>query len=295
MPPPRTLSQKSALPVARSHLRFTVQNLEAHPLTKNLSGPLIGLQAEWMNIFQTELDLNDQAAYAGIVVVAVDRDLNKIAKRVSKELLTITGDDSSHPLYQHYFQAKPLHVFVRPILGKQLEAMRAWLPSLSASDSPACKALGLELSPLIQQADAAVQAETKALDDLKRFRDIGERFQFINKVNAALKTVYGTLAAMPHDHLGLPSNFAHDFFMRVRVSGEVEDEPTVESLEEEIDGLSAELEAKKLRLSELKTEHEKAAKKLEAKALAEAKRTQLEKELADKQKELDALSRELSS
>lgn len=107
-------------------------------------------------------------------------------------------------LAQHYFQGKALHSFVRPIMGKQLEAMRAWLPSLAASDTPALKALGQELGALIQQADAALKARTDADAALSRFRQIGEHYQFINKVNAALKSVYGTLAAMPHDHVGLP-------------------------------------------------------------------------------------------
>lgn len=295
MPPPATISQQSALRVSRSHLGFTARNLDANALTKPLAAPLHTLLGEWMLILQMELDLGDQADHAAVLVVALDRDLNKLAKRISKELLTLTGDDTSHALYQHYFQGKALHAFVRPIMGKQLEAMRAWLPSLAASDTPALKALGQELGALIQQADTALKTRADADAALSRFRQIGERYQFINKVNAALKSAYGTLSAMPHDHEGLPSNFADAFFLRVRLRGEVETEPTVESVEEEIAALNAELGAKQAQLAELSAAREQAEKKLEAKALAQAKMAQLEKELSEKQKELEALSKELEA
>ncbi len=293
MPAPSTISQKSPLRVARSHLSFTHRNLDANPLTKSHTPPLSALLGEWTTTFQLELDLSDQVDYTTLQVIATDRSLNQIAKRASKELLTITGDNSAHPLYQHYFQGKPLHVFIRPIMGKQLESMRGWIPSLASSDNPTLKALGQELVPLIQQADQTISARTSAEAAFSQFKDIGERSQLINKINAALKSVYGALAAMPHNNPTLPSNFADGFFLRERVKGEVPEEPTVESVEEEIAELSAALDEKQKQLEELKVKREQAEQKQAAKAAAKAKMAHLELEMAEKQKELAALSKEL--
>lgn len=293
MPPPLTISQKSALRVSRSHLGYTLRKLDTNPLTKSLAVTPTALLAEWKTVYETELDLQDQVDYAAALVVALDRELNRIAKRVSKELLTITGDDTSHSLYAHYFNGKQLNVFIRPILGKQLEAMRAWVPSLLASDNATLKSLGQELDVLIKQADAAVKARADAEAASDTFRDIGARYQFINKVNAAQKTLYGALAAMPHDNVGLASNFADGFFLRSRVKDEVDDEPTVESVEEEIKALSAELESKQAALAALKAAREAAEKKAQDKTAAAAKVAQLEKDIADKQKELAELTKDI--
>ncbi len=293
MSAPATISQKSPLRVARSHLSFTHRNLDANPLTKSHTPPLSALLGEWNTTFQLELDLSDQVDHTTLHVIAIDRSLNQLAKRVSNELLLITGNDSSHSLYQHYFQGKAPHVFIRPIMGKQLESMRAWIPSLAASDNPALKALGQELVPLIQQADQALSAKTTAEAALSQFKDIGERSQLINKINAALKSLYGALAAMAHNNPTLPSNFADGFFLRERVKGEVPEEPTVESVEEEIAELSVALDEKQKQLEGLKAEREKAEQKQAAKAAVQAKMAQLELEMAEKQKELAALSKEL--
>lgn len=87
--------------------------------------------------------------------------------------------------------------------------------------------------------------------------------------------------------------FAGTFFLRSPVKGEVGEEPTVESVEEEIGELTTELTAKQFELAALKLAREQAEKKLSEKAAAQAKRTKLEKELAEKQKELAVLDKEL--
>jgi len=67
------------------------------------------------------------------------------ASRVSKSLLTLTGDDRTHPLYVAYFKKKSLSEFKRPMLGKQLEAMKGWVPELMKSDIPTLVALAPEV------------------------------------------------------------------------------------------------------------------------------------------------------
>jgi hypothetical protein len=123
-----------------------------------------------------------------------------------------------------------VHLFKRPMLGSQLEAMRAWPASLAGSESPALQALGAELLPIIAEADEAVKAKGASEQARDAFRDIDARKRYIDSVNAARKEAYGALAKMPHQHLGLPSSFADGFFRREAVKGEAAEEVTAAQL-----------------------------------------------------------------
>jgi len=226
MPGVRTISPKSSLPSIRAHVAFTLRRLQAHPLAAPLAPPFEALLESWPDLFQTELDLHDLIDDAHVKVLAIDAKLNRIADRVSKEVLTLTGDDRSHPMYRHYFGPRALNLFKRPVLAGQLEAMRAWPASLASSSSPALQALGAELAPIIVEADQAVQEKREAEQARDAFRDLDARKRYVDDVNAARKEVYGALAKLPYQHLGLPSNFADGFFRREAVKGEAPVEET---------------------------------------------------------------------
>lgn len=290
---PFTISLKTEGLVPRWHLAFTRRNLLANPLTQDLVPLYSALLEKWSQTYAVELELSDQVDEGTLLVSTADLALNQFAKRVSKEILILTDDDRGHPLYTHYFGDKPLHVFIRPILSDQLTAMRAWGKSLTSSEHATLKALGAELPALIKAADDAVTAKATAVENLDNFREVGERKKFYDEVNATRKETHGFLATLPHKHTGLPSNFADRFFRRARVRSEVEDEPTVESVKEKLTKLLGEVQAQEKLLAKLENDEAQAAKEAAEKSAKKAKLEAIEKEMAAKQKEANALRAEL--
>jgi hypothetical protein len=292
MPSLRTLSPTSSLISFRSHLAFTLRRLEAHPLAAPFAPPFQALLDAWPAVFQEELDLQDIIGDAHVAVITVDDKLNRFADRVSKEVLTLTGEDRNHPLYRHYFGNKPVSVFKRPILGGQLVAMRGWVASLTESDAPSLQAIGVALAPVIAEADKAVADKAEAEQAREAFRDVGARRRFVDAVNAARKGAYGELAKLAHQQLGVPSHFADGFFRRDAVKGEI-DAPTVTSVEEEIDALRVQIAGKEALLAELAAKATAEAAKEAARASDLARLAQLRSEVAVKRKEADALQAQL--
>lgn len=286
------LSPKTSLLALRPHVAFTLRKVKANPLTQSLVPIYTSLLEEWPVIQAAELDLLDQIDEAQVGVITVDIALNAFAKRVSKETLLITGDNREDILYVHLFHGKPLHTFIRPILGAQLAAMRAWGPTLEGSGQPSLKALADELPALIALCDGAAKAKADAVAKYSDFRDVGDRHKYCDKLNAARKESHGFLATLPYKHLGLPSNFADLFFRRVRAAIE-DEEPTIDSVEETITGLHGELAEQEELLATLKDAAKKAAEQAEMKKAKKAELEVIEKEMAEKQKKADALRAEL--
>lgn len=288
----RTLSATSSLISFRSHLAFTIRRLEAHPLAAPFAPPFQALLDAWPAVFQEELDLQDVSGDAQVTVITVDERLNRFADRVSKEVLTLTGEDRHHALYRHYFGNKPVSVFKRPILGGQLAAMRGWVTSLAESGVPSLQAIGVALAPVVAEAEQAVADKAEAEQAREAFRDLGARKRFVDEVNAVRKGAYGELGKLPHQQIGLPSNFAEGFFRRDAVKGEV-DEPTVTSVEEEIAALRVELAGKEALLAALEAKAKAEAAKAKARAADLARLSQLRSEVLVKKKEADVLQAQL--
>ena len=117
---------------------------------------------------------------------------------------------------------------------------------------------------VLEAAGEALKARTDAEHARKHFREVGERAQFINKVNAARKKVYGELAKLRFEVVGLPGNFADRFFThRKRKPKATDAEPTVESVTETVAQLKAETSAQEQLLAELVTKAAEAKKKEE--------------------------------
>ena len=114
----------------------------------------------------------------------------------------------------------------------------------------------------------------------------------IDRVNAARKEAYGILSTFPHKYVGLPLNFADQFFLRNR--SKAGDEVTVEALDEDIAALKGELAEKEAQRDQMKAAEEKATEeKAAAEAALIAAKTQvaeLKKELAEKQKQAASLA-----
>lgn len=291
---PSTLPIYVALDDAYGHVGHTYRRLRHHALTAALPITLIfeELLADYGPLKKKEIDLDGQVDDCAVEVTATDIALNGFAQIVNVEVLRLTKNNREHALYTHFFGDKPLHVFVRPLHGSQLAATKKWPASLVSSQHPSLAALAPELPPLLEKADAALAAKAAAEQQRSEFRDLGERKEYIDRVNAARKEAYGILSTFPHKYVGLPLNFADQFFRRDR--SKAGEEETVEGLEEDIAALKAELAEKEARRDQLKAAEEKAAEeKAAAEAALTATKTQvaeLKRELAEKQKQAAALA-----
>jgi predicted RNase H-like nuclease (RuvC/YqgF family) len=127
---------------------------------------------------------------------------------------------------------------------------------------------------------------------LDAFRRLGGRKTFIDEVNTKRKETYTGLSALPHSHPELPSDFAEAFFRRDRAR---EEDPTIESLAEEIKELQDVLAGKEQALARLHKEAEEAAREQKDRDKDEKKKklAQVQKDLEEKQKEAAALAAEL--
>lgn len=290
----KTLSQRTALGTVLAKIGYPRGRLNAHPLGVPYVPLFVQLRAKWSIINDKELSLREAITDAQALVDHVDEELNLFARKLMKEVDLVTGEDHDHLLYKHFFGNKTLSEFVRPVLSRKLESMRKWLPSLQGNEHPPLAALAPELSDLIKQADAASDARTAAEQARDQFRDLGERYAFIEEVNATRKEVYGALSKLPHEKTSLPTDFADGFFRRAGGTAEEEEEPTIDSVDEAIAELEEQLaEQKALRDDLVKAEEARKAAEEEAARKREALAA-LEKQQKELSAQADAMRAELS-
>ncbi|EYF07823.1 hypothetical protein [Chondromyces apiculatus] len=291
----RTLDPRNALLTLFPQVGYTLQRLKAHPVGTPHVAIFEGLRAEGLDVLTRELEIIDAQTEAQARVDMANSNLDAFAGRLAKAVLTLVNDDREHSFYVHYFRNKTLKEFKRPVLGAKLVSMRGWVRSLEESNLPTLHALAPELTALVQAADAAVQAREHAQATNRIFRYTGARAQWVDRVNAARKVLHGTLAQLPHQQLGLPPDFADQFFLKEQKREVTEEEETVASMQVTIARQREELAASELRLKELEEDAEAAKKAAEARAAKLAQLTELERVMQAMAKQHAALTEALDA
>ena len=288
----RLLNPRSSILTLVLELRYTISRCQADPRTAFCVPVFQPLRDECGVVQKQELDFLEILSNAQAHVDVSDENLDDFGSRLSKAILTITKDDRSHPLYLHYFGKKPMSVFLRPKLGVQLEAMRPWSHSLVTSDFPALKAMAPEVDQLIAAADKAVASRTDTQNQIRKFRDVGARRQLFDKVNAGRKKAHGDLAKLAIETPGLPSDYPDGFFRSAPAAEDI-NEPTIESVTQDIVDLETKLTSAKEQLTTLETAAVAAQKAANDKAGDEAQLATLEKQEAELAKQKAALKQKL--
>ena len=294
----RTLTPRTSLPVLRAEIIYSLARLKAHPLAAPHVPAFEALRSECDAVLSTENALRDGLAEAEAAIDMRDEALDEGADRLSAALLAITRNDREHPLYTLYFGGRPLSRFKRPVLGAELEAMRAWIPLLTNNKHPSLAALAPELEASIKAADATLALMQELSQKLKELRSDGALRVLVEKTNATRKAVCGALAKLPHEQTGLPSDFASQFFRRGPVSQNGPEQPTtIEEVTAKLAELAEETAENQALLAELKAQ---AAEEAKAKAKAEedaarAKLAELEMVMANAAKEAAAMKAKLSA
>jgi hypothetical protein len=273
-------------------LRYTLSRLIANPLTSAFVPAFQALRAQWTAVQAMEISLNEALSDAKAQVDIADAALDDFARRFSIALLALTGQDETDGLYLHYFKVS-LHQLARPTLRGQLVTMTGWLTSLADPlCHPTLAAMAPELKKLTDDGAAAQNARDTLVIKIRTFRDVGERAQLFDAVNAERKSTEGALKKLALATPGLATSFSAEFFK----PGEADEPPpeTVDSVSSEIDVLNEKLKERDARLKELQKEATDAAVLAAANAAKQAQLDALNKDIEAKKKEAQALMDELN-
>lgn len=257
-------------------------SLKAHPITAPLAADIAPLQDEWKTVILKEVELQEKVAEADALVLLADFELDALFTAIVNALLTVVNNDRTHPLFVRFLGNDRPSDVRDPILGEELERLRTWPPGLATVSSDEVKKQGAALATFVPKADAAVEAQRKATQELTDFSEIGARKAFVDRLNATSKLVYGKVSELMHTPAGqsLPPDFLERCFppeARVR-------HPTIKGEERIIERLENTLARHKATLEKLKK------KKEESEAARKAAEKNARKNEADKlKKEAEAL------
>jgi hypothetical protein len=93
------------------------------------------------------------------------------------------------------------------VLGAQLKLMQDWMVLLAANPHPTLVAMLPELTTLVEDGNRATARRDQLALNLRNFRDVGERRQLFDRVNAERKELHGTLSKLALSTPGLGSTF----------------------------------------------------------------------------------------
>lgn len=271
---------------------YSMARLKAHPLTTSLVTDFDKLNTELVKLLTHELELAKNIIVAQATVDAIDDQLDLLLLVLTNDILSAVHNDRKAPLYQHFFGTQNPANMRKPVLGEQLETMRTWVSALTTSTVPTLKAHGTSLATLVTNADAAVEALRKAIQQEDDFMQIGERKKFIDTFNALRKNTYGKLAEIRHTYAdqNLPHDFAEHFFLQQTKESKV----SLSIVERTIERLEAQLTKHKSTHEQLLAKKKEKEQNRHTKIAMQSEIQALEQEAAQRQSKLAELKAQLN-
>jgi hypothetical protein len=269
--PVRYFPLQSSLDFLQEELTYTYAKVLAHPATQAIAPGAKSLLDEWQDLRMQEVSLRTKKMRAVADEEIADEALNDLVDVVVHHLGGLDPGQRA-PLAHLLLHGAPPSIFKRPVLGRQLEQMRAWPGILQGESMPApLRALAPQVEACVAAADTVAGAKESATQDLRQFRLVGKRCQFVEKINRWRQETCGELDKLAARDASLPRNFSGRFFMNssqteATLSREAELEQLAGRIEE-TRGLLGTLEARQQELWAEKTKQEAAQE--EARALQE--------------------------
>jgi hypothetical protein len=165
------------------------------------------------------------------VVKFRDVALDGVTDLVLEAILAETKGSYAAPLYKHFAGDERPSVFKRPILGKQLEKIRAWPASLEQS-SETLQLLQGPVSEVVQAADQAVAERDQAQEERSRFRAVGDRKKLVDQFNGLRERLFTALVAIAKSQgEASPESYARSFFATRATQGKAEAEAKLAQLQ----------------------------------------------------------------
>lgn len=220
-------------------------------------------------------------------ITSADATLDAIVDEVDVAVSRLAEKTAGHPTRQLFFRGMRASDLRRPVLGFELETLRAWPTALESTDYDSLKAMAPTVAAALKTADDAVAAQTTAQDQNRIFRLAGERKVFIDDANALRARAYGVLSTYAHDHPKerVPGEVASIAFRKSRRASKA----TIESLDLELVVMREQVASLESQRAELTTQQAATAQR----AAEDASRRGAE-EVAAAQRAVDEATKKLA-
>jgi hypothetical protein len=260
------LDPDSSLEKVREDLVYLRCRLAKHPLARELASKVAELLAEWSDVYSQQLAHWDAQTAAQVEVNLADDALDDFVDGFDKDLRAVAAKDPDDTRYRLYITGG-LAELKRPVLGDELETLRAWPQFLSTEEDPRLVAHRAPLESAIRVADEALAGRAAADAKNAAFRTTGTLAKYVQKVLTARDHIWSDLeiARVKSADASLPREWASGFFKPPRA-------PTVSE---------AERKARAEDRARVRQEREELARK----------RKELSAKLRETQKELAALGK----
>jgi hypothetical protein len=264
-----------------SEILYSLVQTEVEPLAAAYTPTFETQRAKWQTILLQEIALIEAMTRAQAAVDKADRTLDRFVDKAFNAVEEHTTGETRKRLLKSLLKGQPRSRFRRPVLGRQLRNMEDWAETLKKCGVPALAALADEAAALWTAGQKAEQLLTGAKNANRDFRNVGERKQFVDGLNADRKEIDGALAKLPFQNPALPQDFNEWFFLS---EAPRDDQETVEDVSAAILELEAQLAARKAQIEQMKKD---AAD--EAAAAAAAARAANNQQAADLRAQAQAL------
>lgn len=193
--------------------------LEVHELTKSFAPDFSSLLGDIHATSKQEEELRFAVFRAESFVLAVDRDIDLFVPPLLNAVLASVGNNKEHPFYLFLVGEETVGEICDPVLGVELETVRAWVAPLQSFSDPTVQMYGNRLAKKVAEADERVLVLTTAEQALKAFREIGGRKLLVDNTNALRASTYGAISRMIDDkpEANLPADFADRIFQFERI------------------------------------------------------------------------------
>ena len=193
--------------------------LEVHELTKSFAADFYGVLDDLHATAKEEEALSFAVFRAESFVLSIDRDIDLFVPPLLNAVLASVGNNKEHPFYLFLVGGQTIGEICDPVLGVELETVRAWVAPLQTFSDPIVQTYGNRLAKKVAEADERVLVLTAAEQALKAFREIGSRKLLVDRVNALRASTYGAISRMIDDkpEANLPPDFADRIFQFERI------------------------------------------------------------------------------
>lgn len=226
MPAPLLDTGMSLLEV-RDEVVFTRNALQEDPEARDLAPRFAALLERWPAVLAGQLACWDAQQLCALRISLCDDVLDQEVKAFARDLLDANGGDRTAPHFEHYFApGTPPSELVRPVLGDELETVRAWLPSLEQESDPKLSAYHARFAALVVHADAMVADSARADADNARFRNLGELAVYLKDIQTERDATFSIAdrRVTKNPEKNLPRAWASGFFRTRRPAPLTEEE-----------------------------------------------------------------------
>ena len=282
----RTLSYGTATSVLFREIFYTLAQAGEEPLAAPNVPTFEKLRDDLKVVLLQEVSILEMLAKAQAAVDRIDYRLDRFVLRVTRAVDDNTDGNTRKQIRKKLLKGKSISKFRRPVLGRQLAEMADWSDTLTKCGVPVLVTLAPEADTLYKAGKDAAKLRDKAISDNRNFRDVGERKQFIDTLNAERKAMEGTLAKLPFQDPTLPQDFADGFFYSEAPS---DDEESIDDVKETIAALKTQLTEEEAKLTKLEKDAADAAAEAQQEKDIEAQAEALKKQGEDLLKQAAAL------